>query len=61
MAGNNSSANPSVTRLPTQQDPSLRAAQLRAQEAARKRTGRLSTVLTDGLRGLVGTAGKLGS
>lgn len=50
-----------VTRLPKATDPSLRQAQMRAQEARTRGSGRLSTILTDTLRNLVGSFGKLGA
>lgn len=61
MGGNSSPSPPATTRLPTQTDPALRAAQQRAQQAAQNRTGRSSTILSDALRSVVGSAGKLGS
>lgn len=50
-----------TTRLPGQQDAAVRAAQLRAQQAKQRTTGRTSTILTDALQRIVGSQGKLGS
>ena len=51
---------PKPVRLPVQDNVALEAARDRARLAARRRTGRLSTVLTDSLRSLTGSLGKLG-
>jgi len=52
---------PVVTRMPSESDPALRAAQGRALADARKKTGRSSTILSDTLRSLNGSAGRLGA
>jgi hypothetical protein len=52
---------PIVTRMPSESDPALRAAQQRAVADARKKTGRTSTILSDSLRSLNGSAGRLGA
>lgn len=52
---------PVITRMPGESDPALRAAQSRALADSRKRTGRSSTILTDTLRSLNGSAGRLGT
>ncbi len=51
---------PKPTRLPVDNNAAMIAARNRARTALRRRTGRLSTVLTDGLRSLTGSIGKLG-
>ena len=51
----------SVVRMPTATDAAVLAAGQRAQEAARKRTGRASTILSDALRSMTGSSGKLGA
>jgi hypothetical protein len=52
----------SMKRMPTMGDPDVEAAALRARAAALRRTGRLSTILTDQTRDVVGYgAGKLGA
>ena len=54
-------ADPVVTRMATEADPVVRAAGQRALDAARKRTGRTSTILTDALSRLTGSQGRLGA
>lgn len=49
-----------VVRMPVETDPSVLAAGERARAEARRRSGRLSTILSDNLRGLTGSSGKLG-
>jgi hypothetical protein len=51
---------PPVVRMPVETDPSILAAGERARAEARKRAGRLSTILSDSLRSLTGSSGKLG-
>ena len=41
---------PRPVRLPTETDPSALATQQRSRQAAAQRRGRLSTILSDGLR-----------
>jgi hypothetical protein len=45
---------PAPTRMPTIADPDVQAAGLRTREAALKRKGRLSTILTDQTSATVG-------
>ncbi len=49
---------PKVVRMPNQNDPEILAAGDRAKRAARSRTGRQSTILTDALRGITGSSGQ---
>lgn len=51
---------PKPTRMPVQDNAALAAARRRAEAASRRRSGRLSTVLTDALRSITGSVGKLG-
>ena len=51
---------PPVVRMPSATDPSVLAAGERARLAAQRRTGRLSTILSDGLQAATGSSGKLG-
>ena len=60
FGGSSAPPPPKPTRLPTQNNATLIAAQRRARAAVRGRRGRLSTVLSDGLRSLTGSIGKLG-
>lgn len=48
---------PKVVRMPTETDPSIVNAAQRARSMALKRTGRLSTILTDQLNRTVGSSG----
>jgi hypothetical protein len=50
-----------VTRLPGQTDPAVRQAQMRAEQEKKRTSGRTSTILTDALRSIVGSGGKLGA
>ena len=53
---------PRVTRMPTETDPSVLAAATRTREAAMKRKGRLSTIMTDNAQETIGSSGmKLGA
>lgn len=53
---------PKPVRMPTPQDPEVLAAARRARESAIRRSGRLSTILTDRGQSLVGSSGsKLGA
>lgn len=53
---------PKVIRQPTETDPSVLAASQRTRQAAMRRSGRLSTIMTDQLQGTVGSSGsKLGA
>ena len=52
---------PTVVRMPAQRDPNVVAAGLRAREDILKRSGRTSTVLSDTLRSLTGSKGRLGA
>lgn len=53
---------PKVQRMPTETDPSVLAAAQRTRSAAMRRTGRLSTILTDNTESVVGSSGqKLGA
>ena len=45
---------PKATRMPVESDPDVLAAGARAREAAMKRTGRQSTILTDNLKNVAG-------
>lgn len=58
--GGSTPAAPKVVRMPTQNNPTVLAAQRRTQEAAKNRGGRDSTILTDALRSMTGSAGRLG-
>lgn len=49
---------PRVVRMPTETDPSVMAAQKRTRQAAMQRSGRMSTILTDGTRETVGSSGQ---
>ena len=51
---------PPVVRMPVATDPSILAAGERARAEARKRSGRLSTILSDSLQSVTGSSGKLG-
>jgi hypothetical protein len=51
---------PPAVRMPTATDPSVLAAGRRARAEAYKRTGRLSTILSDSLQSTTGSSGKLG-
>lgn len=53
-------APPPVVRMPTPQDPNILAASRRRQGSALNREGRRSTILSDMLRGINGSAGMLG-
>lgn len=50
-----------VARMPMAEDPAIRAAKLRAQEARTRSSGRMSTILTDSLRDMIGSHGMLGA
>lgn len=53
---------PKPTRMPTESDPDVIAAGQRAREMALKRTGRLSTIMTDQTKSVTGSSGiKLGA
>jgi hypothetical protein len=48
--------------MPTETDPEVRAAGIRARENALRRSGRLSTIMTDQTRETTGSSGqKLGA
>jgi hypothetical protein len=48
--------------MPTETDPSIQAAGMRAREGAMRRAGRLSTILTDQTQETTGSSGqKLGA
>lgn len=47
-------------RMPVQNNATLAAANARQVAAASNRTGRSSTILTDALRSITGSSGKLG-
>jgi hypothetical protein len=51
---------PKVVRMPAASDETVLAARDRARLQARRRTGRLSTILSDSLRSANGSAGRLG-
>ena len=52
---------PKVTRMPAENDPSIVEAAQRTRKAAMARSGRLSTIMTDSTRDVVGSSGsKLG-
>jgi len=51
---------PKPVRLPVQDSIAVEAARERARRSSQRRNGRLSTVLTDSLRSLTGSLGKLG-
>lgn len=64
--GGNSDPGPSQTvtrpaRLPTAMSPQVVEQKRRARTNAEDRTGRTSTMLSDALRNLVGSKGKLGA
>ena len=53
---------PKVVRMPTEDDPSQRAAAMRFRESTRRRKGRESTILTQQLNDAIGSSGqKLGA
>ena len=53
---------PKVVRMPVVSDPTVQAAAQRARNAARQRSGRLSTILSNPLRSSMnGSQGLLGS
>ena len=52
---------PKPVRMPTERDPAVIAAGLRAREQLARSSGRSSTVLTDVLRSVTGSKGKLGT
>lgn len=52
---------PRVVRMPVVSDPSVQAASQRAKNVARQRSGRLSTILSNPLRTVNGSQGRLGS
>ena len=52
---------PKVVRMPVVSDPSVQAARDRARLVARSRGGRLSTILSDSLSSVTGSAGRLGA
>lgn len=49
---------PRAQRMPTEADPSIQAAAMRQRESALRRSGRLSTVLTDQTQDVVGAGGE---
>jgi hypothetical protein len=51
---------PKPVRMPVASDPAILAARARAIETAKKRGGRESTILSDALRSVNGSAGQLG-
>lgn len=59
--GGQTASRPKPVRMPTATDPDIIAARRRATEDAAKRTGRQSTVLSDALRSVTGSHGKLGA
>lgn len=52
---------PKVVRMPVVSDPTVQAARDRARLAALRRGGRLSTILSDSLGSVTGSAGRLGA
>ena len=52
---------PKPVRMPTESDAAVIAAGQRAREEVTKRAGRSSTILTDALRGITGSKGRLGA
>lgn len=53
---------PRTVRMPTEQDPNVLAAAQRTREAALRRSGRLSTIMTDATQRTTGSSGrKLGA
>jgi hypothetical protein len=53
---------PKVHRMPIETDPTVLAASQRSREAAMRRRGRMSTIMTDSLQSTVGSSGqKLGA
>jgi hypothetical protein len=52
---------PKVVRMPTEMDPSVLAAATRTREAAMKRRGRMSTIMTDSLQDIGSSGQKLGA
>lgn len=53
---------PKAQRMPTEMDPNVQAAAMRARADALNRSGRLSTILTDQTGDVVGSSGeKLGA
>jgi hypothetical protein len=51
---------PKVVRMPVEGDATVLAAQERARQEARRRSGRLSTILSDSLQSASGSTGRLG-
>lgn len=49
---------PRITRMPTETDPSILEAAQRTRKKALERTGRLSTIMTDQTRDVVGSSGQ---
>jgi hypothetical protein len=49
---------PRPVRMPTAMDPEITAASQRAREGALRRTGRLSTIMTDQTRETTGSSGQ---
>ena len=49
---------PKPVRQPVETDPEVRAAAMRTRESALRRSGRLSTMLTDATDDLVGSSGE---
>lgn len=49
---------PKPKRMPTEQDPEVRAAGERARRMGQRRSGRQSTILTDQTRSTTGSSGK---
>lgn len=54
-------ADPKPVRMPTETDPAVVAAAQRTRAEAMRRKGRMSTILTDGLRSVGSSGQKLGA
>ena len=52
---------PKVVRMPVVSDTTVQAARGRARQQALRRSGRLSTILSDSLQSVSGSSQKLGS
>jgi len=52
---------PKVVRMPVVNDPTVQAAAQRARSSAGRRSGRLSTILSNPLRSVNGSRGLLGT
>lgn len=60
FGGGKSPPPPKVVRMPAARDATLFAARARARQQALRRSGRLSTILSDSLKTVTGSSGKLG-